>query len=207
MRCPNCGNNIPEGGRFCTACGTPVAQMQQPAQGYMETPQRSAPASPYPQQVNYQAPAYMVKKPEKYGIWTIIGGAGVLMVIISMFLDYINVNFYGVKVAAIRLLPPGVSVFDYNMTSYIRGLESDIEYLLIFSIPLVVFAVIALLLLLLKKRVGFGIMSVLTLIGAAAVMGIFFAAYGDYADITFGIGAYMSIAGAVLMVISTFIKA
>ena len=206
MNCPNCGNYIPEGGRFCTSCGTPVQQMQQPAQGYAETPQRSVPVSPYPQG-NYQAPAYMVKKQEKYGIWTILGACGGLMVIISMFLDYINVSFYGAKVAAIRLLPPGVRVLDYDMSSYLRGLSSDIEYLLIFSIPLVVLAVIALILLLCKKRIGFTILSVLTLLGAAAVMAIFFAAYSDYADVGFGIGAYLSAAGAILMVVSSFIKA
>ncbi|MCR5795103.1 MAG: zinc ribbon domain-containing protein [Solobacterium sp.] len=206
MKCPNCGNFIPEGGRFCTACGTPVQQLQQPAQGYAQTPQRSAPVNPYPQ-VNYQAPAYMVKEQEKYGIWTILGGCGGLMVIISMFLDYISINFYGVKIAAIHLLPPGLKMFDYEMSSYIRGMESDIEYLMIFSIPLVVLAVIALILLLCKKRVAFGIFSVLTLLGALGVMAVFFAAYGDYADIKFAVGAYLSAAGALLMVISSIIKA
>ena len=53
MFCKNCGQEIPEGVKFCGNCGTPVAV--QPA------PEAPAPQAPQPQ---YQAPQYQAPQPQ-----------------------------------------------------------------------------------------------------------------------------------------------
>lgn len=62
MFCPNCGNQLVDGAKFCNGCGTPVASSQpaaaQPAAAAQpETqPTPAPPASPAPQPVSQPAP-------------------------------------------------------------------------------------------------------------------------------------------------------
>ena len=72
MFCNNCGAQLPDGSKFCTACGATLAQdaaPQQPQQpggyqpqqgGYPQQPQGGYPQQPggYPQQGPYQQPGY-----------------------------------------------------------------------------------------------------------------------------------------------------
>ncbi|MBR5931133.1 MAG: zinc ribbon domain-containing protein [Lachnospiraceae bacterium] len=64
MFCTNCGNQVPDGAKFCTACGAPIGQRapQQPQQAaapvYQQAPVRAAaPAPQQPRQTYQAAPA------------------------------------------------------------------------------------------------------------------------------------------------------
>jgi len=71
MFCKNCGEQISEGGKFCTKCGTPVAAQQQPAMP-SQTPQYT-PGQPqqYQQtaQTNMNAWEYFVSAIKKYAVF------------------------------------------------------------------------------------------------------------------------------------------
>ena len=54
MFCPNCGNQLPDGTKFCTRCGAPLSGENQPAAGYQP------PANPRPVEAQ-------PKKPKKWG--------------------------------------------------------------------------------------------------------------------------------------------
>lgn len=62
MFCRNCGNNLPEGTSFCTACGTPIqaAPAEQPAPQPVQQPVYQQPVYQQPnyQQNPYQQPVY-----------------------------------------------------------------------------------------------------------------------------------------------------
>ena len=77
MFCEKCGNQIPEGSRFCINCGSPVEvqPVQQPVQVQYRAPEQvqyQAPMQPQyeaPQQVQYQQPAqmqYQYQQPQQY---------------------------------------------------------------------------------------------------------------------------------------------
>ena len=54
MFCTKCGNQVPDGQKFCSACGNPMAPAQQPRQ-----PQYGQPQQQYQQpQQQYQQPQY-----------------------------------------------------------------------------------------------------------------------------------------------------
>lgn len=63
MFCNNCGSSIPDGVRFCTNCGHPVAQApaQQPAQQPYQQP---APQPQYQQQPQQYQPQYQPQQPQ-----------------------------------------------------------------------------------------------------------------------------------------------
>ncbi|MBQ4081981.1 MAG: zinc ribbon domain-containing protein, partial [Clostridia bacterium] len=76
MICSQCGKTLPDGSRFCDACGAPqaveTAPVAAPVAAVPETPaqpvyqQPAAPAQPvyqHPQQVYYAAPAPAPKAP------------------------------------------------------------------------------------------------------------------------------------------------
>lgn len=52
--CPKCGANIPDGTRFCSACGTQIGAAPNPQQSYTQQPYQAQ--QPYAQQAAYQQP-------------------------------------------------------------------------------------------------------------------------------------------------------
>ncbi|MFN2598867.1 MAG: cytochrome c oxidase assembly factor Coa1 family protein, partial [Pyrinomonadaceae bacterium] len=66
MRCSNCGNELPQGVRFCPKCGTPLAPATAPFAGAQTTTSFGAqtPNAPAPQQFSGGG---MVQQPRKSG--------------------------------------------------------------------------------------------------------------------------------------------
>lgn len=77
MFCTNCGSKLPDGARFCTSCGAPVAPMPQPSAS-----QRLQPAAP--QQQQSQQPQQPKKSNKK--LYGIIGGAAVVVIGLCLLL-------------------------------------------------------------------------------------------------------------------------
>ena len=72
MFCTNCGNQIPDGAKFCTACGapveqpTPMSQSNQAEAVYEQAPVRAAAPVRASQQPNYQQPQQ--QQPQAYQV-------------------------------------------------------------------------------------------------------------------------------------------
>jgi uncharacterized membrane protein YhaH (DUF805 family) len=68
MFCKNCGEQINDGGKFCTKCGTPVVPQQQTPP---QTPQYTSPQPQYQQtaQTNMNAWEYFVSAVKKYVVF------------------------------------------------------------------------------------------------------------------------------------------
>ena len=69
MFCQNCGNQLPDGAKFCTRCGAPVASAQPPAPQPAPVPPQPAPPVPAPQPVALSA------DPEADTIFSLAPGA------------------------------------------------------------------------------------------------------------------------------------
>ena len=105
MFCTNCGNQIPDDAKFCTACGAPVraaAPVRAPQQTY-QAPQQTYQA---PQQTAYQAaPVYAVsaakaKKATKWPVSTgIMGILHLLFYLVAMIPRFIYYQDMGVPAA------------------------------------------------------------------------------------------------------------
>lgn len=64
MFCPNCGNQLPDGTKFCTRCGVPLSGENPPSSGY-RPPEN--PSSGYRPPVNSRPVEEKPKKPKKSG--------------------------------------------------------------------------------------------------------------------------------------------
>lgn len=64
MHCTNCGNRLPETGRFCPSCGTPIPLQPQPVPVEEEPIKQEAPAEQGFAQAESAAPASSIPAPE-----------------------------------------------------------------------------------------------------------------------------------------------
>ena len=79
--CTNCGSQIPEGARFCAACGSPAPVQQPPMQQPAQQPPVQQPTygqapyqqpAPYPGYDPYMPPELVPKKKSNAGIIALI---------------------------------------------------------------------------------------------------------------------------------------
>ena len=76
--CSNCGNNVPDGSRFCTVCGTPIPAAPRPSVDPNAQDMGPAPQAPQPeywQSAPNYAPAYSYGRPSIGSVFDIYGKA------------------------------------------------------------------------------------------------------------------------------------